>query len=84
MDDSGMDDEAALFVEAGMRLLDVVESGDLPAVKRLVEEEEPPIFYQDPESGWSALHLAAGAESPGLLEYLLERGAVWNLGQWED
>lgn len=80
MEGPEMDDEAELFVEAGMRLLDVVQSGDLLAVKKLVEQEEPPMFFQDPESGWSALHLAAGAESPELLEYLLEQGAVWNLG----
>ncbi|KAG9014458.1 Arginine N-methyltransferase 2 [Tulasnella sp. JGI-2019a] len=79
MDDPKMEDEAELYLEAGMRLLDVVESKDILAVKRLVEEQEPPMFFQDEESGWSVLHLAAAAESPELLEYLLERGAVWNL-----
>ncbi|KAG8878180.1 Arginine N-methyltransferase 2 [Tulasnella sp. 331] len=82
MHDPEIEDEAELYIEAGIRLLDAVESADLVAVKRLVEQEEPPMFFQDPESGWSALHLAAAAESSELLEYLLERGAVWNLGQW--
>lgn len=80
-DDIETDAEITLFTEAGMRLLDVVQSGDLRAVKDFVEREDPPMFFQDPDSGWSGLHLAAATEDPEMLEYLLESGGVWNLGQ---
>ncbi|KAG8897864.1 hypothetical protein FRC00_003726, partial [Tulasnella sp. 408] len=69
--------DAALST-AGTRLLAVVETGDIGAVRTLVKKEQPPMFYQDPETGWSALHVAANIESSELLSLLLEEGAVWN------
>lgn len=71
--------DAALST-AGTRLLEVVETGDIAAVRALIKKEHPPMFYQDPESGWSALHVAASIESSELLSFLLEEGAVWNAG----
>ncbi|KAG8891169.1 Arginine N-methyltransferase 2, partial [Tulasnella sp. 417] len=69
--------DAALST-AGTRLLEVVETGNIEAVRGLVKKEQPPMFYQDPESGWSAVHVAASIESSELLSFLLEEGAVWN------
>lgn len=71
--------DAALST-AGTRLLEAVETGDIAAVRAIVKKEHPPMFYQDPESGWSALHVAASIESSELLSFLLEEGAVWNAG----
>lgn len=40
-----------------------------------------PLWFQDDE-GTSALHAAAYVESPQLVRYLLEQGAVWNAGTY--
>ncbi|KAG9049565.1 Arginine N-methyltransferase 2 [Tulasnella sp. UAMH 9824] len=44
--------DAALST-AGTRLLEVVETGDIGAVRALVKKEQPPMFYQDLETGWA-------------------------------
>ncbi|KAG8897610.1 Arginine N-methyltransferase 2 [Tulasnella sp. 403] len=77
MEDSE-DDLTDLLVESGQRFLKVVERGDLAEVEEFVKREQPPLFFEDPESGWSALHFAASIESPELLSYLLEEGVIWN------
>ena len=76
----GLDDLEDTLNELGLRFLAVVETADIDAVKAFVESEDPPVFFQDPESGWSALHVAAMVESPELIQYLIEQGAIWNAG----
>lgn len=76
------DDETERLIEAGMRLLDLAQSGDLAAVQQYVKTEQPPMFFEDPDCGWSSLHVAASIEYPELISYLLEEGAVWNAGLW--
>jgi len=80
--DEADDQDFQDFIKAGFRLLELCESGVLADVKTYVEEEDPPLFFQDPETGWSPLHFAAAAESVDTIDYLLEKGAVWNAGEY--
>lgn len=84
MDSIQVDEEDFLLehiLDAGDKLLTVVESGDLEAVKAFVKSEQPPMFFQHPESGWSSLHTAASIENAEIMAFLLEEGAVWNAGE---
>lgn len=46
-----------------------------------LESENAPVWYQEPETGWSQLHLAVHNEDPDKVRQLIEAGAVWNAGK---
>lgn len=52
----------------------------LAQIKEIVDAGAP-LWYQDPEEGLSPLHAAAYRQDPELIEYLIAKGAVWNLGE---
>ncbi|KAE8232486.1 hypothetical protein CF326_g2480 [Tilletia indica] len=61
-------------------LLQVVQAGDLAATKECLKAGADAWFESDEEDGlgWSALHLAVVANSPEIVQFLLQRGAIWN------
>ncbi|KAG8934531.1 Arginine N-methyltransferase 2 [Tulasnella sp. 418] len=73
--------DVTAVITAGMNLLSICESGNFAECKRLIEEEDAPVWFQEPETGWSPLHIAAHLESREMIEYLLAHGAVWNAGK---
>lgn len=68
------------LLEAGSSLLHASQSLSSQAVLSLLKESEAPVWYQDPESGWSALHYATEREDLEMIKVLLRYGAVWNAG----
>ena len=54
---------------------DVIDLDDVD-----LESENAPVWYQEPETGWSQLHLAVYNEDPDKVRQLIEAGAVWNAG----
>jgi protein arginine N-methyltransferase 2 len=55
-----------------------MEGASFDEVKELVDNGAP-LWYQD-EEGSTPLHAASFRDDEALLEYLLEKGAVWNAG----
>jgi len=51
----------------GRRIDDLVKSG-------------APLWYQEPDSGWTCLHIVANFGDLGLIKQLLDAGAIWNAG----
>jgi protein arginine N-methyltransferase 2 len=68
------------IVDAGTRLLDAIQARDTPQTLALLQQGAP-IWYQEEETGWSALHFAAHYEDVALVELLIDRGAIWNMSQ---
>eukprot|EP00906_Rhabdomonas_costata_P008530 RCo012143 len=57
-----------------------VKEGDLPTVRRLVEQEHLSLRAQHKKFyGWTALHYAAEADNPEMIEYLVSQGAPLDL-----
>jgi hypothetical protein len=71
----------AEIVDAGTRLLDTIQARDTPQTLALLKQGAP-IWFQEQETGWSALHFAAHYEDVELVEMLIERGAIWNASAW--
>lgn len=72
--------DADAAVELGTALIDAILAGhSLARVKELAKDA--PLWFQAPETGWSALHAAAFREDVQLTKFLVDRGAVWNAGQ---
>jgi len=69
------------IVDAGTRLLDAIQARDTPQTLALLKQGAP-IWFQEQETGWSALHFAAHYEDIELVEILIERGAIWNASQF--
>ena len=76
------DEEVSQMMEVGARLFAAVEVQDTEAVKHLLSVENAPTWYQEPESGWNVLHLAASLENSELVALLLENSAMWNAGDF--
>ncbi|TDL24307.1 arginine methyl transferase [Rickenella mellea] len=72
------DDEIDALTEIGYNLIEkILERAPFDAVKELVDSGAP-LWYQDEEDGTSCLHAVAFIEDQKLIEYLIEKGAVWN------
>jgi protein arginine N-methyltransferase 2 len=56
----------------------ILENEPFASVKTLVDNGTP-LWYQN-EEGMSCLHAAAYGQNTDLVNYLIERGAVWNAG----
>ena len=70
-------DDKQLFDNAGLALLTCVSHNDIENVKLLLDKGAP-IFYQDSDSGWTALHFATDMQNIELVKVLIENGATWN------
>ena len=69
------------LVDLGECLIENIFSArPLEDVKALVVDQDAPLWYQD-ESGNSALHAAAYTRNKELVDFLLERGAIWNASE---
>jgi type IV protein arginine methyltransferase len=76
------DDEtmADSLISAGEYLIwSIFQEDDFPSIQNLINDGAP-LWYQEEESGNSALHAAAHIENVDLVKFLLEKGAVWNAG----
>ncbi|KAH8988028.1 S-adenosyl-L-methionine-dependent methyltransferase [Lactarius akahatsu] len=62
----------------GLALINaILEYAPIEDIQKLLDEDAP-LWYQDEEDGWSALHAAASVEDAELVKKLLQHGAVWN------
>ena len=68
------------LVDAATRLLDAIQARDTAQTLALLNDGAP-VWYQDDETGWSALHFAAHYEQVDLVDLLIEKGAVWNASE---
>lgn len=68
------------IADAGTRLLDAIQARDTPQTLALLKQGAP-IWFQEEETGWSALHFAGHYEDVELVEILIERGAIWNASE---
>lgn len=68
------------LLRLGSELFKACLEGDRPAIKTLVKSA--PLWYQEDESGWTVLHLAAANEDHDLVKLLLRNAAVWNAGAY--
>ena len=72
-------EEVDEFIRLGQALVDkIFEARPFEEVKALIDQDAP-LWYQDNEAN-SALHAAAYIEDKELVDYLLEKGAIWNAG----
>ncbi|KAN0128745.1 S-adenosyl-L-methionine-dependent methyltransferase [Lactarius tabidus] len=73
-----VDDDEEQIAIIGMALINaILEYAPKEEIQKLLDED-PPLWYQDEEDGWSALHAAASVEDAELVKKLLQHGAVWN------
>jgi ankyrin repeat protein len=83
-DDEGMyeygDAESEIGALGQALISAILERAPPEDVRKLLEEDEAPVWYQD-EDGWSALHAAASVEDAELVKRLLQLGAPWNSGE---
>jgi protein arginine N-methyltransferase 2 len=76
-----IDDDEEQIAIIGMALINaILECAPKEEIQKLLDED-PPLWYQDEEDGWSALHAAASVEDAELVKKLLQHGAVWNSGE---
>jgi Ankyrin repeat len=64
----------------GAQLFEVCASGERRQIERL-RQDGAPVWYSEPETGWTVLHLAASLEDEALVKLLLENSAIWNAGK---
>ncbi|KDQ21143.1 hypothetical protein BOTBODRAFT_25572 [Botryobasidium botryosum FD-172 SS1] len=76
--DSGIsEEELEVLLALGDSLFAACQANDYPAARSLIESGAP-VWYEDPEKECSVLHAAAEQENEELVEYLIEKGAIWN------
>lgn len=76
-----VDDDEEEIAVIGMALINaILEYAPKEEIQKLLDEDAP-LWYQDEEDGWSALHAAASVEDAELIKKLLQHGAVWNSGE---
>lgn len=63
----------------GAQLIEACLESDCHRASSLVKAGAP-LWYQEPDSGWTCLHLAANSGDSGLVKQLLDAGAPWNVG----
>jgi hypothetical protein len=70
------------LITRGQRLLSLFRDGEAQETIKTYLENTPdlPLWVQDEDTGWTALHFAAEREQDDLLQLLIASGAVWNLG----
>jgi type IV protein arginine methyltransferase len=77
------EEEIHAIEELGQALVSaILDRAPLSIIEQLLDADAP-LWWQDAD-GWGALHAAAYAENEALIRLLIERGAVWNAGDWND
>jgi len=70
----------AIAAQLGEELINSVLKNDpTPVIKSLIETGAP-VWYQSDAEGISPLHAAAYSRNLELVEFLIEKGAIWNAG----
>lgn len=77
-EDEQLESVEELTVLGESLISDIFERKPIDSLKQLVEQGAP-LWYQD-EEGNSALHAATHVENQLLVDFLIQNGAVWNLG----
>lgn len=73
-----VEDDEDEIAAIGLALINaILEYAPIEDIQKLLYEDAP-LWYQDEEDGWSALHAAASVEDAKLVKKLLQHGAVWN------
>lgn len=57
----------------------ILQNDPTPIIKSLVETGAP-VWYQNEAEGISPLYAAAYSRNLELVEFLIEKGAIWNAG----
>lgn len=71
--------ELAAAIDKGRALIYAIRDGKLALARQRLASV--PLWVQEEETGWTALHFAAWIEDEDLVSRLLEAGAVWNLSK---
>lgn len=73
-------DPSEIAAQLGEQLVStILQNAPTEDVKSLVEAGAP-VWYQNEAEGASPLHAAAYTRNLELVQYLIEKGAVWNAG----
>ena len=76
-----VEDDEDEIATVGLALINaILEYAPVEEIQKLLDDHAP-LWYQDEEDGWSALHAAASVEDAELVKNLLQHGAVWNSGE---
>ena len=76
-----VEDDENEIAAIGLALINaILEYAPIEEIQKLLDDDAP-LWYQDEEDGWSALHAAASVEDAELVKNLLQHGAVWNSGE---
>ena len=75
------DDEIAALTTFGEQLIDAILNEQAKAAKDFVEKGAP-LWYQNEAESMSALHAAAYVQNEELVEYLIQKGAIWSAGNF--
>ncbi|KIJ46111.1 hypothetical protein M422DRAFT_29486 [Sphaerobolus stellatus SS14] len=81
MSNHDADDDLEKAISLGSQLIyEILSSSpsDLPKLKKLVDDGAALWYRQDDDGGLSALHAACLVESPELVQFLIDKGAIWN------
>lgn len=76
------EDIEALSMLGGYLIFSILHRRPLPKILTLIDAGAP-LWHQD-NDGTSALHAAATIEDERLVRILLEKGAIWNAGEWAE
>jgi hypothetical protein len=79
--DVSMDDEDVATLLGENLVNTILEGGSLDSIKKLLDDGAP-VWYQNEAEGTSPLHAAAYMRNPQLAKLLIEKGAVWNAGEF--
>jgi type IV protein arginine methyltransferase len=78
---ANVDDEIDILTELGENLITaILQRESLETIKSRLDAGAPP-WYQNESEGISALHAAAYIENEGLVQLLINKGAIWNAGE---
>lgn len=78
-DDGDNSVEIEAMKNAGQTLITLIMEGASFTEIGSIIDEGVPLWYQD-EEGLTALHAASFREDAELVDYLLDKGAIWNAG----
>lgn len=78
-DPSALVEELRALQNAGSLLFHACLQGNIQEVRDLVEAGAP-LWYQEPNSGWTCLHVAAESNDFATIKLLLDSGTPWSAG----
>lgn len=68
-------------LEAGERLFDACLRRDTAQIETHLDAGAP-LWYQEPDSEWTCLHIAAEYNDLDMIKKFLDAGAIWNAGSY--